>query len=175
LADAARLAGVVNYVTCDQAQLHLTCAVDGPPGESALLDHARQCDVCKAVLEEHATIRYLLSDFTDDPLPPAFSRRVRSRIERRASPLGWTDWKSWTLRLAPAAVGLVVFAGLWFHRMQPAALETMMEQWMGVQEQTPAIGLFWHDAPREVLLEAVLEGRPDAAMRSYYIEGTHDH
>jgi hypothetical protein len=165
----------VNSVTCDEAQLRIACAVDGTPGEAALLDHTRECDACKATLEDHATIRYLLNDFAYDPQPALFSRRVRARIERRASLLGWADWKSWTLRLAPAAVGLVVFAGLWLHRIQPAALETVMEQWMGVRGQTPAIGLFWHDAPQDVLLEAVLEGRPDAAMRSYYIEGIHDH
>jgi len=150
-------------------------AAEGPPEDVDLLRHVAQCDACRAMLEDQKAVRYLLSTFALDPVAPGFARRVRARIGHRASPFEWTDWKSWTLRLAPLAVGLAVVAVLRFQRVPGPSLEAVMEQWMTDRGHVPVIGLFWHDAPQGVLLEAVLEGHPDVAMRSYFIEGKDDH
>ena len=162
-------------MTCDDARSRMARAAEGPAEDADVLGHVEHCNGCRAMLEDHMTVRYLLSTHAVDAVAPGFAGRVRARIAPRASPFGWTDWKSWTLRLAPVAVGLAVVALVRLQRVPVPSLEAVMEHWMTGRRHVPVIGLFWHDAPQGVLLEAVLEGQPDVAMRSYFTEGQDDH
>ena len=90
-----------------------------------------------------------------------------ARIEHPACLLERMDWKPWTLRLAPVAAGLLLFARLSVQQTPAFSLETLMDHWMDVRGQVPATGLFWRGAPDEILFEAVLDGHPEAAMGDY--------
>jgi hypothetical protein len=161
-------------MTCDDARRRFARAADGAVMDREFWRHLECCAGCSTMLEDHATVSYLLTTFVPRPVPGDFSRRVRRRLESRASLLEWTDWKAWTLRLTPLAAGLVLIAILWLGPQPAGNLETMMHQWTEVRGQMPVTALFWHDVPDDVLLQAVLDGRPEAAMR-HYTQGRHDH
>jgi hypothetical protein len=162
-------------MTCDEARRRVARATDGSAAEAEFWHHLNGCVVCSTTLEEQTTVSYLLQDLAAVCVPPDFSTRVRARIADRASLLAWTDWKSWTLRLAPLAVGLLLIAGTEIGRAPSRDFDSLIEQWLAVRGHLPATALFWHDAPDEILLEAVIDGRPEAAMRNYYVQGPHDH
>jgi hypothetical protein len=161
-------------MTCDAAQRRISRAADGSVMDADFWRHLERCSVCSTILEDHATVSYLLTTCAPRPVPPGFSRRVRLRIALRTSLLEWTDWKSWTLRLAPLAAGLAVAAIVWLWPAAPRSLEAVMRNWTDVRGQTPVTALFWHDVPDDVLLQAVLDGRPEASMRHYYTQDRYD-
>jgi hypothetical protein len=161
-------------MTCDEAQRRIPRAADGAVMDADFSRHLDACDVCSGILEEHATVSYMLTTCAPRPAPPGFASRVRGRIEARASLLEWTDWKTWTLRLAPLAAGLAVGAALWMAPAPQWSLWRLMDEWTDVRGRAPVTALFWHDVPDDVLLQAVLDGRPEAAMRHYYVQDRHD-
>jgi hypothetical protein len=157
-------------MTCNEAQRRIPRAADGSGMDADFWRHLDTCDSCSGMLEEHATVSYMLTTCAPRPAPSGFASGVRGRIEARASFLEWTDWKAWTLRLAPLAGGLALAAALWMAPTPRWSLWHLMDEWTGVRGRAPVTALFWHDAPDDVLLQAVLDGRSEAAMRHYYAQ-----
>ena len=160
-------------MTCNEAQRWISCVAGATQGDAELRQHLRTCRVCSSTFEEQATISYVLRTDSGVRVPSDFATRVLARIEHPACLLEWMDLKPWTLRLAPVAAGLLLFARLWVQHTPAFSLETLMDHWMDVRGQVPATGLFWRGAPDEILFEAVLDGHPEAAM-GYYEPRTHD-
>lgn len=163
-------------MNCQKARASIARAAEGVVTDADFRRHIADCESCRAILEDQVTVRYLLSALPAETVPVDFATHVTARLEPRALLLDWTDWKSWTLRLAPLAAGLAVIAAIWSARPPTTShsLESVMETWLAVRGQIPATGLFWHDAPHDSLLEAVLDGEPDSAMDTYYSEGPND-
>jgi hypothetical protein len=160
-------------MTCDEAQPRISRAAGVTPGDAELRQHLRTCRVCSSTFEEQATISYVLRNDSGVRVPSDFATRVLARIEHPASLREWMDLKPWTLRLAPVAAGLLLFARLWAQSAPAFSLEILMDHWMDVRGQVPAVGRFWRGASAEILFEAVLDGHPAAAM-GYYEPRAHD-
>ena len=133
-------------MTCHEALRRSSRAAGATRGDAELRQHLRTCRVCSSTFEEQATISYVLRTDSGVRVPSDFATRVLARIEHPACLLERMDWKPWTLRLAPVAAGLLLFARLSVQQTPAFSLETLMDHWMDVRGQVPATGLFWRGA-----------------------------
>lgn len=80
-------------------------------GRRAWLEaHLAECEACRRALRVQASVRDALRGLPFAPVSAGFSARVRDRLVP-----SWFDvanWRVWTLRLAPVAALLCLFA-LW--------------------------------------------------------------
>lgn len=101
--------------------------------------------------------------------PPDVSRsflaRVNARIdaEREAGWLGLADFRSWTLRLAPAAAAMALLAGLWSGGDADSSLSTASSfssaSAAPAQTFTPSSADDWQeDVSGNAMIEAALTG-----------------
>ena len=100
---------------CDRTAPLLASLADGMlDGERrAMLDaHLAVCGVCRTSLGDQIAVRAWLTTTPDAPVPDGFRDRVRARIEKDDGVFGVTDFRLWTLRLAPLAAILALAAWL---------------------------------------------------------------
>ena len=83
------------------------------PSARARLDaHAATCAACRRALEEQAAVKRMLADLPAVEVSRGFAARVRERVEQRPWWMPAGNWRLWTLRLAPIAAVLTIFAVL---------------------------------------------------------------
>ena len=107
-------------MTCQEAEPLLARAADGSLGTGrnpALARHLTDCAACREALAVQRAARDLLAGRPDVPAPPGFATRVMANLPRRQPPAAaaWLEvlnWRAWTLRLAPVAGALFVWAAL---------------------------------------------------------------
>lgn len=107
-------------MTCQEAEPLLARAADGSLGTGrnpALARHLRDCAACREALAVQRAARDLLAGRPDVPVPPGFATRVMANLPQRQPPAAaaWLEvlnWRAWTLRLAPVAGALFVWAAL---------------------------------------------------------------
>jgi hypothetical protein len=150
-------------ISCEEAR-RLMLRDDGVPSPDGtpteLFLHVRACDGCRAQLEEQLTVRGLLADLVEEPVPPGFAARVCARVEIGASPVERVNWKSWTLRLTPVAAGLLLAGALMVIRASRASvsLDTVLDQWTTGDTSSSAATLLLDGAPANRLLQELLVG-----------------
>jgi anti-sigma factor RsiW len=93
----------------------ILASVDGAldPSSRARLDvHAAGCAGCRRALEEQAAVKRMLADLPSVEVSRGFAARVRERVEQQPWWMPAGNWRLWTLRLAPVAALLTIFAVL---------------------------------------------------------------
>ena len=107
-------------MTCQQAEPLLARAADGRLGVSpseTLARHLAGCAGCREALDAQRAARELLASRPDAPVPLGFATRVMANLppRRPSAAAAWLEalnWRAWTLRLAPVAGALFVWAAL---------------------------------------------------------------
>lgn len=126
---------------CDQSIHLIASAIEGrvaPIELETLMAHLRRCPTCQMEAEAQITVKRLLASRPEQPLPDGFSLRLAARLDAEG-PLGVSagiDWRKWTVRLLPAAAGLILVAGV-AHRVlqqssfiaRPADLPAAVASW----------------------------------------------
>jgi anti-sigma factor RsiW len=122
---------------CDDMIPLILGAVEGTlddPGRARLSAHLEQCSRCVESYEDQRSVRAALGAMTHGPVSPGFAARVRERLAPRPSWLDLTNWRAWTLRLAPVALLLSVLA--WWPSGRQAttevpagSLSSMVQSW----------------------------------------------
>lgn len=150
-------------ITCEEARRLMlrddgVLSPDGTPTELFL--HVRACDRCREELEEQLTVRGLLAVVVGEPVPPGFAARVCARIETSASPVERVNWKAWTFRLTPVAVGLLLAGALMtLHASRTSvSLNTVLDWWTIGDTSSSTATLLLNGAPADRLLQELLVG-----------------
>lgn len=79
-------------------------------GRDLVSAHVAGCDACRRTLAAQRAVRQALADLPLAVISADFAARVRERVSAR-----WVDafdWRTWTLRLAPAAALFALLAVL---------------------------------------------------------------
>jgi hypothetical protein len=102
--------------------------------------HLWQCGPCRLEVESHLSVKRLLAERpAEAPPPPGFGERLRGRLDREVrhasghrraerpparghassevndGAIGWLEllnWRTWSIRLLPAAVALIAWAAM---------------------------------------------------------------
>ncbi|OJH40242.1 hypothetical protein [Cystobacter ferrugineus] len=77
-------------------------------GAGPALEHARECEVCSAILEEHRQLEKDLYRLADPAPPPDFVHRVMARVAAEPPPLHRELWTGLSILAASLLVGLGV-------------------------------------------------------------------
>ncbi|WP_224240813.1 anti-sigma factor [Hyalangium gracile] len=75
-------------------------------GEGPALDHAAECPLCTAMLEEHRQLEKDLYRLADPLPPPTLVANVMARVATEPTPLRRELWSGVPILLASLAVGL---------------------------------------------------------------------
>ena len=75
-------------------------------GEGPALDHAAECPLCGAILEEHRQLEKDLYRLADPLPPPTLVANVMARVATEPTPLRRELWSGVPIWLASLAVGL---------------------------------------------------------------------
>ena len=105
--------------------------------------------------EDQEAVAAILASRAQPDVPADFVARVNARIDATAGWFGLADFRLWTLRLAPLAAALGLFAVLW-----PAAAPTGTATVPAATAAgfSPASATDWQqDVSAEALLEAALQ------------------
>ena len=154
----------------------LQAAADGLDALSAadrdaLRRHLEQCAECRRDLEAQRAVRAALTSRVDAEAPVGLVARVVSEIDAGRSWVELLRWRTWTVRLAPVAAGLLIL-GLVTARDTSDATESVVgvselaESWaFGEQGTTPVFTLWGQDdVAGDLLLDAVLSADPDERL-----------
>jgi hypothetical protein len=108
--------------------------------------------------DDQALVASVLASMPPADVPADFVSRVNARIDQTAGWFGLADFRTWTLRLAPAAAALALIAVLW-----PAPTSTATSAPLVAQPSTfsPASATDWQqDVTADALLDAALHPGP---------------
>ncbi len=142
------------------------------PDRDSLEAHLETCADCRLALEEQQAVRDALTARVDAAVPPGFSTRVVSQLDVGVSWVDMLRWRTWSYRLAPVAMGLLVF-GLVTARSagepdESVGLAELAEVWAFGEEHAdtrPAFTLWGQeDVSGDVLLDTVLSAEPDEVL-----------
>lgn len=75
-------------------------------GEGSALDHAAECPLCSAVLEEHRLLEKDLSRLADPLPPPTLVANVMARVAAEPPPLRREVWTGMTILVSALVAGL---------------------------------------------------------------------
>ena len=142
---------------------------------AGLVSHLEHCAECRQALDEQRVVRAALTARTDAPVPLGLAARVVSEIEGRVSWVDMLRWRTWTFRLAPVALGLLVFGLVTATRdvSQPGepgelvvGVSDLAEAWaFGEQDTVPVFTLWGQDeVDGDLLLDAILAIEPDEPL-----------
>jgi predicted anti-sigma-YlaC factor YlaD len=109
-------------LTCDEATQLIHSSHDGvlrAVGGARLREHLEQCSSCRSDAQTQRLIRDLLVRRPAEALPSGFEARLAARLdaERGLDWLGLINWRTWSIRLLPAAIilGFAIGIGRWQH------------------------------------------------------------
>ncbi len=111
-------------LTCDEATQLIRSshhAVLGAVGGARMREHLEQCSSCRRDAQTQRLIRDLLVRRPAEALPSGFEVRLAARLdaERGLDWLGLINWRTWSIRLLPAAAIILAFV-IGFGRWQYA-------------------------------------------------------
>ena len=108
-------------MTCDDALALIGRAIEGGVSSSeleSLVAHLETCCSCGHEAVTQMRVKQVLGSRPFEPEPPSLARGIAARIDaermdgvRPSCDRQPIDWRSWTLWLLPAAVGLALAAG----------------------------------------------------------------
>lgn len=159
-------------MTCDTSIHLIASAIEGrvPPIElDALMAHLGGCPACRMEAEAQTTVKRLLGARPEEALPDGFSFRLAARLDGEG-PLGVPpeiDWRKWTVRLLPAAAGLMIVAGV-AHRAlhdssridRPADLPAAVASWVHSEVRTLQAPVDFNLSDRALLWASLMEATP---------------
>lgn len=158
-------------LNCHDAERLLARGLGEALGDSAmdteLSQHLAECANCRETLAHQRRVADALRQRSDTSLPAGFAGRLAARLDAETDWLGFANWRTWTVRLAPLAAGLLVAAAL--TSASPASDDTIdlydvTETWvLGTDgDVLPTTALFWQaDVSDDSLLEVILTAQPD--------------
>ena len=158
-------------LTCDEATQLIRSSHDGalgPVGGARLREHLEQCLACRSRVETQRRVRDLLVGRPEDALPSGFEARLAARLdaERGLDWLGLINWRTWAIRLLPAAAIVLAFAigiGRWQRHPDPQWTESLSRM---LADGSVADTLLDSDADGEVLmLQELFLGRANQARK----------
>jgi hypothetical protein len=114
-------------LTCDEATRLIRSSDGGVPGGAGgarLREHLDQCSSCSSCAQTQRRVRDLLVRGPEVALPSGFEARLAARLdaEKGLDWLGLIDWRTWSIRLLPAAAIVLAFAigiGRWQRADRP--------------------------------------------------------
>lgn len=103
-------------LTCDEARRLIVPAMDGgldPAAGDRVKAHVIGCTACQVEAETQELVMGLLAMRPETPLPGGFAARLSARLdgEQTTEWLGLINWRTWFMRLLPAAAIVLAFAG----------------------------------------------------------------
>ena len=139
------------------------------PDQERLTTHLAACAECRRAVDDQRAVRSVLTARVDAEPPSDLASRVLSQVNTGAS---WTElfrWRTWTLRLAPVAAALVLWAvtigGGASESSQSVGLSDITESWAFTEPEIdarPAFTLLGQDdVSGGELLDAFLSAEPD--------------
>jgi len=105
-------------MTCVEAVRLIAAAVEGgvaPDLLDELVAHIERCARCRHEAETQMIVKRVLSSTPDALLPIGMTRRLAARLDDEAARPAAVDWRTWTVRLLPAAACLVLIAAIVQH------------------------------------------------------------
>jgi Putative zinc-finger len=130
-------------------------------GERAAIEaHLLACESCRAALDDQRIVAQILRARPALEPAPAFAVRLASRLDELPGWLGILDWRAWTFRLAPVALGLVAAAFFSVTSWTTDRSDATLEAWTrGVAEPASVASVVWqYGTSADALLETVLTG-----------------
>lgn len=130
----------------------------GAADRDRLAAHLQQCEACRAALENQRVVRTTLSQVGFPAVSPGFAARVRDRVAPRPTWVELTNWRAWSLRLAPIAALLILLASWSTRADAPQQFSSQLQSWAAGSEST-ANALLDPDADAQSLIQAAF-GEP---------------
>ena len=141
--------------------------LDGPERDR-FTAHLEHCAACQDALDEQRAVHTVLATRSDADVPPGFTAHVAAGVTIERS---WGDliqWRTWSIRLAPLAAGLLLFSVVMARSVteptQVADLPDLAETWAFGASGTgtrPAFTVLGQDGiTGDVLLDAILSTEP---------------
>jgi predicted anti-sigma-YlaC factor YlaD len=101
---------------CKKAEKLISKSLDRalkPGEEEELLEHLKECPLCRQKKEEYENIFGMLGNQVFPEPKPYFWTRLKPKLKREVSYESWLAWKKWGLRAVPISLLiLIVFASL---------------------------------------------------------------
>jgi hypothetical protein len=115
--------------------------------------------------DEQDVVSTILQAMPPPDVRPDFVARVNARIDASAGWFGLLDFRTWTLRLAPAAAALALLAVFWSTPSGSSA-STATVSTASSATFSPASSMDWQkDVSGDAMLDAALSPRGDADAR----------
>lgn len=115
--------------------------------------------------DEQDVVSTILQSMPPPDVRAGFVARVNARIDESAGWLALLDFRTWTLRLAPAAVVLALLAMFWSTPATPSTGSAATTA-ASTASFSPASSTDWQkDVSGDAMLEAALSPRGDANAR----------
>ena len=104
---------------CDRSTRLISRAIEGHVGPSeldTLMSHLERCALCRVEAETQVTVKRLLASRPDEALPDGLTLRLTARLhDPQSGAPRQIDWRTWTVRLLPAAAVAILVAGVVGH------------------------------------------------------------
>jgi len=118
-------------LSCTDATRLIARRADGDAldvSAAAMLDeHLATCTSCRDALSAQRAVADLLRARPAERVSPPFRALLAQRLDAEAGWFGIADWRTWTFRLAPAAIALMLVAFL--TSAQTASAPISLEEW----------------------------------------------
>ena len=160
-------------LSCTDATRLIARRADGEaldePAAATLDEHLTGCASCRDALAAQRAVADLLRARPVERVSPQFHVRLAQRLDEQAGWFGIADWRTWTFRLAPAAIALMLVALLTSARTASAPIS--LEEWaVSNAGSSSAATLLWdEDVTSESVVQEMLAvdapaagGAPDA-------------
>jgi hypothetical protein len=114
--------------------------------------------------DDQTLVASILASMPPPEVPADFLSRVNARLDETAGWFGLADFRTWTLRLAPAAAGLALIAVLWPTTTTSTTGLSSSPSAAPTASFSPASATDWQqDVSAEALLDAALHPAPGGA------------
>lgn len=161
-------------MTCDEANGLLLDDLAGRLDDSRhnqLHEHLAACGACRETATTQASVSRVLASRPQAPVRPYFATRLGQRLAEQSGWFGLADWRWLSLRLAPVAALLLLFAGVVIEReagesSRGVSLSAVVETWAsGENENPPVTSVLWQpESSEDEALLAVLAAPSDATI-----------
>ncbi len=127
-------------------------------GEGPALDHAADCPLCSAMMEEHRQLEKDLYRLADPLPPPTLVANVMARVASEPPPLRRELWSGLTILVASLVVGLGLLIGndAALSRLGTALASLVMDSKALLQGLASGASALWQTAAGPVAVVLVL-------------------
>lgn len=162
-------------MTCNEAN---GCLLDDLAGRlddgrrKARDEHVAACPACREAATTQADVARVLASRPPNEVRPYFAERLARQLAEQSGWFGVADWRWLSLRLAPIAALLLVFAGVTIERhaaegpASTVSLSAVVETWAsGESADAPVTSVLWQpQTSDDTALLTVLAAPSDATI-----------